>query len=191
MCAHFCYKMVHCRILFWCIVGFVKLVNCSIACEGRIWVNRLHESAQNLWYKHNKTKHNKNKNYVDIVTITIYMILLWGSRLTDNYFMAFLDCHAWTTFWQTGAILGIGQMYYLGNCLLWPFSAIVCFIEHVHALKKKMPNVAILMKCSSLAALKVVKTFTAASDENLIKMIQCDLCFAMSHFGTGIFTHIL
>ena len=23
MCAHFCYKMVHCRIIVWCIVGFV------------------------------------------------------------------------------------------------------------------------------------------------------------------------
>ena len=27
LCAHFCYKMVHCGIYAWCIVGFVRWVN--------------------------------------------------------------------------------------------------------------------------------------------------------------------
>ena len=29
MCAHFCYRMVHCDIFVWCIVGFVRWVYCS------------------------------------------------------------------------------------------------------------------------------------------------------------------
>ena len=28
MCAHFCYKMVHCGIIVWCIMGFVIWDNC-------------------------------------------------------------------------------------------------------------------------------------------------------------------
>ena len=29
MCVHFCYKMVHCEIFVWCIVGFVGLSLCN------------------------------------------------------------------------------------------------------------------------------------------------------------------
>ena len=30
MCAHFCYKMVHCEMFIWCIVGFVQWVYSNI-----------------------------------------------------------------------------------------------------------------------------------------------------------------
>ena len=31
ICAHFCYKMVHCWIFIWCIVGFVRYIYCYLA----------------------------------------------------------------------------------------------------------------------------------------------------------------
>ena len=34
MCAHFCYKMLHCGIFVWCIVGFVRLVYWTIIQEA-------------------------------------------------------------------------------------------------------------------------------------------------------------
>ena len=37
MCAHFCYKMVHCGIFVWCIVGFVRWVYWGESLPTTIW----------------------------------------------------------------------------------------------------------------------------------------------------------
>ena len=38
-CAHFCYKMVHCGIFVWCIVGFVRLVYFTAIAQATILYN--------------------------------------------------------------------------------------------------------------------------------------------------------
>ena len=45
MCAHFCYKMVHCGIFVWCIMGFVLWLHCykmisalNLNQEWNLWV---------------------------------------------------------------------------------------------------------------------------------------------------------
>ena len=46
MCAHFCYKMVHCGIFVWCILGFVRWVYCSVHCKLYVLV----ASPSYMWH---------------------------------------------------------------------------------------------------------------------------------------------
>ena len=38
VCAHFCYKMLHCGILVWCNVGFVTWVSCHLGTIVIVWL---------------------------------------------------------------------------------------------------------------------------------------------------------
>ena len=47
-CAHFCYKMVHCGIYVWCIVGFVRWVYCTHLKQWMQFTHQCHNSNGGL-----------------------------------------------------------------------------------------------------------------------------------------------